>query len=399
MEDTEKFVNEFQHFLGRPLGLEAVLRVRASKGVRVEAFHGHFFVRSSDLLAVPNVSPDNTYAFQLTVEETLTTPYIVIQSALLYTTSFSERRIRIITTCLPVVQDIKDLYRHIDQGAMANLLARMAVERALTSKLEDARDALVNKCVDMLGVYRANFTSGQGQLVVDECFKLLPVLILAMIKHRALRPGSQVPTDFRTHAMALLRTLAPENAIKFTYGTFYELHSMGPEVGYPLDESRSPSSQSAPGSRTSSPSRTTRPIVLPTPINLTSERIQRHGMYLLDTFDALYLWVGRDVPAGVIKAIFDRPSYETIPSGKFTLPVLTDSPLNQRLRNIISEIRCSDGARQVVFPTLHVVKEEQGDGNLKVRFLSYLVEDRHDFGVGYVQFITEVGEKVNKGSF
>ena len=29
------------------------MRIRCSKGLRISAFHGHFFIRSSDLLALP----------------------------------------------------------------------------------------------------------------------------------------------------------------------------------------------------------------------------------------------------------------------------------------------------------------------------------------------------------
>lgn len=38
-------------------GWEAVMRVRCSRGLRVSSFHGPFFVRSSDLLALPQVGP------------------------------------------------------------------------------------------------------------------------------------------------------------------------------------------------------------------------------------------------------------------------------------------------------------------------------------------------------
>ena len=33
------------------------MRIRCSKGLRISAFHGHFFIRSSDLLALPQVCP------------------------------------------------------------------------------------------------------------------------------------------------------------------------------------------------------------------------------------------------------------------------------------------------------------------------------------------------------
>lgn len=31
------------------------MRIRCSKGLRISGFHGHFFIRSTDLLALPQV--------------------------------------------------------------------------------------------------------------------------------------------------------------------------------------------------------------------------------------------------------------------------------------------------------------------------------------------------------
>lgn len=53
-----------------------------------------------------------------------------IQAALLYTASCGERRIRVATTMVPVVQELADLYRATDGGAQAALTARLAVEKS-----------------------------------------------------------------------------------------------------------------------------------------------------------------------------------------------------------------------------------------------------------------------------
>ena len=53
--DAPKLRSEVVHNLTRTTGWEAVMRIRTSRGLRVSAFHGHFFVRSSDLLALPQV--------------------------------------------------------------------------------------------------------------------------------------------------------------------------------------------------------------------------------------------------------------------------------------------------------------------------------------------------------
>lgn len=51
--------------------------------------------------------------------------YGAIQSAVLYTNSFGERRIRVQTLSIPVVTTVPDLFRNADCGAITNLIAKM----------------------------------------------------------------------------------------------------------------------------------------------------------------------------------------------------------------------------------------------------------------------------------
>jgi protein transport protein SEC24 len=57
-------------------------------GIRMTAFHGNFFVRQTDLLALPNVSRDHSYTIEVGIEENITTPTVCFQTALLHTTCF-----------------------------------------------------------------------------------------------------------------------------------------------------------------------------------------------------------------------------------------------------------------------------------------------------------------------
>jgi protein transport protein SEC24 len=74
--------------LVRPLGLEAVLRVRASQGIRISDFYGNFFARSPDLLSLPNLTADHSYTVQLNIDEALTLSNVCFQTAILHTTHY-----------------------------------------------------------------------------------------------------------------------------------------------------------------------------------------------------------------------------------------------------------------------------------------------------------------------
>ncbi len=52
---VERTVNLFNMNVMAVTGWEGVMRVRCSKGLSISQFHGHFFVRSIDLLSLPQV--------------------------------------------------------------------------------------------------------------------------------------------------------------------------------------------------------------------------------------------------------------------------------------------------------------------------------------------------------
>lgn len=52
------------------------------------SFHGNFFVRSTDLLTMPAVPQDQSYAVEIQIEDNLNVPFVVIQTAILHTTCY-----------------------------------------------------------------------------------------------------------------------------------------------------------------------------------------------------------------------------------------------------------------------------------------------------------------------
>jgi protein transport protein SEC24 len=153
----------------------------------MSSFHGNFFVRSTDLLAMPAVPQDQSYAIEIQIEETINTPFVVFQTAVLHTTCYGERRIRVVTQALPTTSNLSEVFASADQVAIATFFANKAVERSLTHKLEDSRDYIQKSLVDILLAYKTSMTSGgagaSAQLAISENLKMLPVLVLGLLKN------------------------------------------------------------------------------------------------------------------------------------------------------------------------------------------------------------------------
>ncbi|MCO5585341.1 hypothetical protein L7F22_039274 [Adiantum nelumboides] len=377
-EDALKFAHEFGAVLASPISYEAVLRLRCTKGLRATQFYGNFFVRSTDLLALPAVPLDQNYAIECEIEEeTINAPFVVFQSVVLHSTSYGERRIRVVNLALPTTSSMSEVYSSADQVAIASLLASKAVERSIHARLEDARDALMNKAVDVFSTYKSTMTSaGTGpspQLSISSNMALLPLLVLGLMKNVALRSSAQIPSDLRSYAQALLTTMPSQQLVPYLVPNLFALHSMPPEAG-------------------------TRPegeaLVMPPKLNLSSEHFERYGLYIIENGQSIFLWLGRDAVPQLCLDVFDAPTYSAVQGGKTTLPKLENS-MNQRVNAIIEHIQTS--RRGVYRPDLYVVKED-GEPSLRLWALSMLILDRYEQTPSYQQLLGMLRDRVNGGS-
>lgn len=58
----------------------------------------------------------------------------------------------------------------------------LAVDRSLHSSISDARDAIVNVCVDVLSAYKATMSSAPSGLYAPSNLRLLPLYLAALLK-------------------------------------------------------------------------------------------------------------------------------------------------------------------------------------------------------------------------
>ncbi|KAM7221487.1 hypothetical protein V8F06_003059 [Rhypophila decipiens] len=378
-EDAIKFATEFSDYLSSEIGLEAVLRVRATTGLRMNAFYGNFFNRSSDLCAFPAFPRDQCYVVEVAIDENISKNVISLQTAVLHTTCNGERRIRVMTLALPTTTALADVYASADQSAITTYYSHKAVEKALSgSSLDSARELLQNKVTEIMQTFRkelAGGSMGSGGLQLPSNLRGLPVLFLGLIKNVGLRKSAQIPSDLRSAALCQLSTLPLPLLMQFIYGRLYSLHDMPDNAGVPDPE--------------------TSQIVLPPPLNLSSERFVPYGLYLIDDGQTQFLWVGRDTVPQLLQDVFGVADRTQLHVGKGTVPEL-DNDFNERVRAVISKSRDtkSRGVGSIVVPHLYIVRED-GEPSLKLWAQTLLVEDRADQGMSYQQWMGALREKVS----
>ncbi|CAF4825036.1 unnamed protein product, partial [Rotaria sp. Silwood2] len=226
--EVERFENDLRRYLQRKIGFEAVMRLRSPPALSIHTFHGNGFVRSVDLLVLPNINPDAAYGMQVSIDDSLAQyKTVAFQVALLYTSSKGERRIRVHTLSLPVSANLTDIFANADQEAVVSLVAKMAADRSATSSLQEAREAICNVACDVLKATMPNNTSNRGfSLVVPNSLRLLPLYVLSMIKSTAFRAGSATKIDDRAYYLDLCKTLPTQYLMQIFYPDLYPIHTI-----------------------------------------------------------------------------------------------------------------------------------------------------------------------------
>ncbi|XP_064458307.1 protein transport protein Sec24A-like isoform X2 [Ornithodoros turicata] len=369
---VEKFEMELRYYVTRKIGFEAVMRIRCTKGLAMHTFHGNFFVRSTDLLSLPNINPDAGFSMQLAIEESLTECNVAsFQAAVLYTSSQGERRIRVHTLSLPVTALVQDVLSSVDQEAVVGLLCKMAVDRSLSSSVLDARDAMINACLDLIQAFQLTLPSGQaavGGLPIPYCARLLPLYMLALTKHTAFRIGVSTKLDDRVFAMEQMKTMPLSYLMTYIYPAMYPVHMLNDQNAIQAEDG----------------------TLIPQPprLQLTFEKVDRHGCYLLDTVDRMYLYVGRAVSDHFCMNVLGVPQFAAIPEDMMELPEL-DTPESELVRSFVLWVL----SQRPYYSPLRVIREDSKERHL---FVQHLVDDRTESALSYYEFLQHLKQQLSK---
>ncbi|KAH7662696.1 vWA-like protein [Dioscorea alata] len=349
----QKLRYELTRNLTRETAWEAVMRIRCGKGLRFTTYHGHFMVRSTDFLELPAVDCDKAFAMQFSLDETLITAQtIYFQVALLYTSSSGERRIRVHTAAAPVVSDLGEMYRQADSGAIVSMMSRLAIEKTLSGKLEDARQFLQLKLMRSLREYRNLYVVQHrlgGRLIYPESLKYLALYILSLCKTLALRGGyAEASPDERCAAGYSMMILPIGGMLKLLYPTLVRIDEIllkAPDNSELLNELKS--------------------------LPLTKESLDAGGLYLYNDGFSLILWCGRMLSAGIVKNILGI-DFSTSPDlSKVTL-FEHDNEISRKLTSMLTKIRKSHPYN---YQLCHIVRQDEQPRETSL-LLSNLVEDQ-----------------------
>lgn len=383
-----RFDQDFRNHIVRPIGLESVLRLRFTRGLKIHTFHGNFFVRSPNLLVLPNANPDASFALQIEFEDDLRpeTRYVYFQASILYTNPEGERRIRVHTARYPTVTTLPEVIYGANQTAIVALLAKMAVDRSLQASIGEAKEALIGAGVDLLEMNSIadEMRARSYAMNLTENLRSVPLYILALLKHTALKLSTPIKLDDRYAAMERFKTLPVDDLITYIYPDLFPLHDIANDNNEDWKN----------------------------PIQLTAAHIERTGAYLLDAYDVMIIYIGQHIDSGWCHYILGVSDYTQIEDHdrycNSRNPARPRDPLNFIQSPSITQDRGNIVSPQVKLPELdnlmsiklrefidclidsrpqkpkfYLLKE---DSRAKHLFTQYLIDDRSESFHSYPEF-------------
>uniref|UniRef100_A0A7N0TRM7 Uncharacterized protein n=1 Tax=Kalanchoe fedtschenkoi TaxID=63787 RepID=A0A7N0TRM7_KALFE len=360
ISDPAKLYNDLRWNVTRPQGLEAVMRVRCSQGLQVQEYYGNFCKRIPTDVDLAAIDCDKTIMVTLKHDDKLQDgSECSFQSALLYTTVYGQRRIRVNTLSLPCTSLLSNLFRAADLDTQFACFLKQAGNDIPINPLVHVKEQVINLCINILYSYRkyCATVSSSGQLILPEALKLLPLYTLALKKSIGLRSDGRI--DDKSFWVNLVSSISTALAVPLVYPRMIPIHDLNSkEEDGPL---------------------------VPLSIPLSSEHVSENGIYLLENGDDGLVYVGNSADQDVIKQLFGFSSFEEIPT-QLVLQNL-GNPLSKKLNDVVNEIR----RQRCSYLRLRFCKKGDPTGML---FFSYMVEDKSPSGPSYVEFLVHVHRQI-----
>ncbi|KAI8997046.1 hypothetical protein BDB01DRAFT_713526, partial [Pilobolus umbonatus] len=355
--DRNRLKYEMVNLLKEEVGSEAILRTKCSSGLICKSYHGNFLLQPPDILILPNVPRDGSYCIDLSIEKELTNDLVYIQTCMLYTTIRGERCIRVMTSCVPVTRKIIDVFYSADQLAIVRALSHQALEKSSSIRKKEGKDYLVQQMTSIFNAYSKEIVgsvpSKTQQLTISRSLSLLSVMLLGLIKSEAFSDLDAVPVNMISQSALLLRSLPSQLWPKYVYPRLYSLHNMPIKAGT-LDSNHN--------------------CVMPPTLNLSSERLERYGCYLLENGQRILIFLGKEAIPQLCKDLLNVSNINEVETGQVTSLPIIDNQFSRKVNCIIDHLRTSSRYNHY-YPSLYIVKEDS-DPFLYSWFMTHIIEDK-----------------------
>ncbi|WWC65029.1 uncharacterized protein I303_107643 [Kwoniella dejecticola CBS 10117] len=360
--DRDLLHSEIGESIKREIGYNVSVRIRCSNGLRVSDHIGNFYQRSMTDLEFGVLDSKKSFVAVLKHEGARLDERqpAYVQVAILYTTAAGERKVRLLNMMFGVTGLIGNVFKFADQEAGVGVLLKGAISQMPTRSLRDIKKALTERCNRVLLMYRKHCAPAvqQGQLILPEGFKLLPLYTLCMLKSKPLK-GGNVTSDVRVHYMRQFKSLSATRTINLLYPKLLAIHDLNEKVGFPDEKGK---------------------LQLPQFMRASYGWMVAEGAYLLSNGEVAMIWFGSAVSPQIIDDLYGVDNLQDLDVRMTSLPKLP-TLLSTQIRNILTHLE------RILDNTLPVIIVRQNLDGMEIEFANQLVEDSNNDALSYTDYL------------
>jgi protein transport protein SEC24 len=151
----EKLHYEIFRVLTRNTGTEVQIKARVSGGMTVSEYFGGFTFKEQSDISLSSIDPDKSIGFLIRNDEKLKENTLAyVQFAMLYTTLYGERRIRVFNQCLQLAKNLNGYFKAADVETLADFTVKREASRAMQRGPKATKEQIINNLVNLLHAYR-----------------------------------------------------------------------------------------------------------------------------------------------------------------------------------------------------------------------------------------------------
>jgi protein transport protein SEC24 len=373
--DGRKFIADFCKANWGEYGTQALLKVRCSNGLQVEAYYGNFHQEDNNKAADPFigvVGPHTTVGVLFNYDGKLDTKLDAhFQVALLYTSSSGKRRVRVHNILASVTeQQYKPVINFVDVDSCMAIATRNALSKVGTVPLKEIRFGLNEKIVDIFASYRRMTGANQpsSQLLMPISLRSLMIYFLSLQKTRPLR-GTHVFSDGRVHALRLMNTLNADELSLYLYPRIIGLHNYRPDDCEYTEHGN---------------------FIMPINIEATAHKIEEGGVYLAYNGQTVLIWFHKQVSPLLLEDLFGQGITNLADLNPYlnALPEL-DTDINRKTRNLLNYF-----AQQSGLDFLAIQLARQSLDGAEYEYHAMMIEDRNMDTYNYHDYVAHIHRQV-----
>ena len=382
----EKLHYDLTRIFTRPNYYDCKFMLRFSVGVDCVEILGPFNKKLGEAFQLGGCDPDYCYYYNMRLNETFKSGQKVdIQLVILYDDNYSNRYLRTINFSLELTEETLKIFNNAEVDACAKAMIYKEISLMFRTDFNNVKKNLEDKIINSFKYYRVKEKSqtASNQLVLPISIRYLPLYIDSFLKTGIL--SNQNRLDMINQIIYIMNKLLREpiySTMKFLYPKFYRIDKI---------ESVQTANTNFKIENIGLINEKYNIIQKPLLLRLSKDVIDFDCAYLIDNGCFIYLFIFNQIEGNFYRDLFGVSTFDEAKNLEdITLDEENQSDLNQRLLNIISQLRKENYGK--FQPIKIVFLEERGIINYILTDL--LKEDRIEEYDNYPSYLCSIHKEI-----